>query len=44
LGGLDRGHSFDNLKEYLSNVQLIVAFGEAKMRIEDFSKECSIPC
>jgi len=44
LGGLDRGHSFDTLKEYLSNVKLIVAFGEAKMRIEDFAKKCGIPC
>jgi len=44
LGGLDRGHSFDTLKEYLSNVELIVAFGEAKMRIEDFAKKCGIPC
>lgn len=44
LGGLDRGHSFDTLKEYLSNVKLIVAFGEAKMRIEDFAKNCGIPC
>ncbi|ADL52964.1 UDP-N-acetylmuramoyl-L-alanine--D-glutamate ligase [Clostridium cellulovorans] len=44
LGGLDRGHSFDSLKEYLSNVKLIVAFGEAKIRIEDFAKKCGIPC
>jgi len=44
LGGLDRGHNFDNLKDYLLNVKLIVAFGEAKMRIDDFAKKCSIPC
>lgn len=44
LGGLDRGHSFDTLKEYLLNVKLIVAFGEAKMRIEDFAKNYGIPC
>ena len=44
LGGLDRGHSFDNLKDYLLSVKLIVAFGEAKMRIEDFAKKCGIPC
>lgn len=44
LGGLDRGHSFETLKEYLSNVKLIVAFGEAKIRIEDFAKKCGIPC
>jgi UDP-N-acetylmuramoylalanine--D-glutamate ligase len=44
LGGLDRGHSFDELKDYLLNVKLIVAYGEAKMRIEDFAKKCGIPC
>lgn len=44
LGGLDRGHSFDELKDYLLYVKLIVAYGEAKMRIEDFAKKCGIPC
>lgn len=44
LGGLDRGHSFDELKDYLLNVKLIVAYGEAKMRIGDFAKKCGIPC
>lgn len=44
LGGLDRGHSFEGLKEYLCNVKLIVAFGECKIRIEDFARECGIPC
>lgn len=44
LGGLDRGHSFDKIKDYLTNVKLIVAYGEAKMRIEDFAKKCGIPC
>lgn len=44
LGGLDRGHSFDELKDYLLNVKLIVAYGEAKIRIEDFAKKCGIPC
>lgn len=43
-GGLDRGHSFDELKDYLSKVKLIVAYGEAKTRIEEFAKECGIPC
>ncbi|WP_102400743.1 UDP-N-acetylmuramoyl-L-alanine--D-glutamate ligase [Haloimpatiens massiliensis] len=44
LGGLDRGHNFDELKDYLLNVKLIVAYGEAKMRIEAFAMECGIPC
>ncbi|NLW03401.1 MAG: UDP-N-acetylmuramoyl-L-alanine--D-glutamate ligase [Clostridiaceae bacterium] len=44
LGGLDRGHSFDGLKEYLKWVKLIVAFGETKERIGKFASEQGIPC
>jgi len=44
LGGLDRGYSFAELKNYLSNVKLIVAYGEVKTRINDFAMECGIPC
>lgn len=44
LGGLDRGHSFAELKGYLINVKLIVAYGEAKTRINDFAMDCGIPC
>ena len=44
LGGLDRGHSFAGLKEYLKNVRLIVAYGETKSRIHDFAVKCQIPC
>lgn len=42
LGGLDRGHSFDGLKEYLKWVKLIVAFGETKERIGRFAAEQGI--
>lgn len=44
LGGLDRGHSFDGLKEYLAHVRLIVAYGETRERIRDFAAGCGIPC
>jgi UDP-N-acetylmuramoylalanine--D-glutamate ligase len=44
LGGLDRGHSFDGLKDYLKNVKLIVSYGETKMRIKDFAITNNIPC
>lgn len=44
LGGLDRGHSFDGLKEYLGHVKLIVSYGETKDRINDFAKAYNIPC
>jgi UDP-N-acetylmuramoylalanine--D-glutamate ligase len=44
LGGLDRGHSFAELTDYLTNVKLIVAYGQAKTRINDFAMGCGIPC
>lgn len=44
LGGLDRGHSFDELKDYLTNVKLIVAYGEVRIRINEFANECGISC
>ena len=42
LGGLDRGHSFDELKEYLKNTTHIVCYGETKERIKDFANKCNI--
>jgi UDP-N-acetylmuramoylalanine--D-glutamate ligase len=44
LGGLDRGHSFEELKDYLGYVKLIVAYGETKQRIKEFANECNISC
>lgn len=44
LGGLDRGHSFDDLKDYLGNVKHIVAYGETRERIRDFAARNAIPC
>lgn len=37
MGGLDRGHSFDDLVPYLKNTKLIVCYGETKERIKDFA-------
>lgn len=46
LGGLDRGHSFEGLTEYLKNTKLIVCFGETKQRIKEYAdrigKECIV--
>lgn len=46
LGGLDRGHSFEGLTEYLINTKLIVCFGETKLRIKEYAnsigKECIV--
>jgi UDP-N-acetylmuramoylalanine--D-glutamate ligase len=44
LGGLDRGHSFEDLRDYLGKVKLIVAYGETKFRIKDFADNCKISC
>lgn len=37
LGGLDRGHSFDDLIPYLNYTKHIVCYGETKERIKDFA-------
>jgi UDP-N-acetylmuramoylalanine--D-glutamate ligase len=37
LGGLDRGHSFDELIPYLNNTKHIICFGETKERIKEFA-------
>ena len=42
LGGLDRGHSFDPLIPYLSNVKHIVCYGETKYRIKEFAVKNNI--
>lgn len=46
LGGLDRNHSFEGLAEYMSNVKLIISFGETKDRIKRYAdsinKECIV--
>lgn len=44
MGGLDRGHSFAELKDYLKHVRMIVSYGETKNRIAEFAAECGIPC
>ena len=44
LGGLDRGHSFDELKDYMTHVKGIVAFGETKNRIKAFADSINIDC
>ncbi|MBR1386763.1 MAG: UDP-N-acetylmuramoyl-L-alanine--D-glutamate ligase [Bacilli bacterium] len=44
LGGLDRGHDFFELKDYMKYVKHIVALGECRSRVEQFAKELGIPC
>lgn len=44
LGGLDRGHDFFELKDYMKYVKHIVALGQCRNRVEEFAKELGIPC
>jgi len=44
LGGTDRGHSFYDLKDSMTHVKAIVAYGETKNRIADFAKDLGIQC
>ena len=44
LGGLDRGHSFYELKDYMKYVKHIVALGQCRNRVEEFAKDMGIPC
>ena len=44
LGGLDRGHSFEPLNNYLNNVKLVIAYGETKDRIKEWALSQNISC
>ncbi len=44
LGGLDRGHSFDELTEYMNNVKLVISYGETKTRIKSLCDKLGIKC
>ena len=44
MGGLDRGIPFDDIAPYLTNVKLIVAFGETKEKVEEFATKNNIEC
>ena len=38
LGGLERGQNFDELIPFMENVKVIMAIGECRERVEEFSK------
>ena len=43
MGGLDRGHSFDELDDHLKNVKYIICYGQTKERIKAWSKvDCKV--
>lgn len=41
-GGLDRGHSFEELRNVMENVKAVVAFGETGARFIEFAKSCGV--
>lgn len=43
MGGLDRGHSFEPLNDYMKNVKLVVCYGQTKERIEKWVEGLKIP-
>ena len=43
LGGYERGQDFNELKEYISNVKVIMAIGSCRKRVKVFGDSCGIP-
>ncbi|SOB92408.1 UDP-N-acetylmuramoylalanine--D-glutamate ligase [Ureibacillus xyleni] len=41
-GGLDRGHSFEELRESMQYVKAVVAYGQTGERFIEFAKSCGI--
>ena len=41
-GGLDRGHSFDELKQFMGNVKAVVTLGETAEKFGQFAASCGI--
>ena len=41
-GGLDRGHSFEELRKSMKQVKAVVAFGETGLRFIEFAKSCGV--
>lgn len=42
-GGLDRGHTFEPLRDAMTHVKVLVAVGETKERMIEFAQSCGIP-
>lgn len=41
-GGLDRGHSFEELRSSMQNVRAVVTIGETAERFEEFARSCGV--
>jgi UDP-N-acetylmuramoylalanine--D-glutamate ligase len=41
-GGLDRGHSFEELRPYMKGLRALVSFGETGERLKEFAIDCGV--
>lgn len=41
-GGLDRGHSFEELRPHMGKVKAVIAFGETRERFIEFARSCGV--
>lgn len=41
-GGLDRGHSYEELRPYMGNVKAVITLGETKEKVEQFASSCGV--
>ena len=41
-GGLDRGHSFEELRQEMTRVKAVISFGETALRFIEFAKSCGV--
>lgn len=41
-GGLERGHSFEEMRPYMENVKALVSFGETSSRLVEFAASCGV--
>lgn len=44
LGGLDRGHSFDDLTQDMNHVKYVACYGETKNRIKEYCDRINVAC
>ncbi len=44
MGGLDRGHSFEDLTDSMKNVTYVACYGETKARIKEYCDKIGIDC
>lgn len=41
-GGLERGHSFEEMRPYMEHVKALVSFGETSSRLVEFAASCGV--